>query len=155
MNKDQVKGRYKEAKGKVKEVAGHVVGNKDVELEGIIQKNVGKAQAAVGDTKADLTKGHCLGRCAAVLRPGMSATRLPPSARWHLRPSATAPIRPDPRSLVVVRQGRATHSSPLTAPPRKCALAYRQDRARASFLNNIRRLAAWRISIRSKPLGVP
>ncbi|MGB7551801.1 MAG: CsbD family protein [Chromatiaceae bacterium] len=58
MNKDQVKGRYKEAKGKVKEVAGHVVGNKDVELEGIIQKNVGKAQAAVGDTKADLKKGH-------------------------------------------------------------------------------------------------
>ena len=30
MNKDQVKGRYEEAKGKVKEVAGHVVGNKDV-----------------------------------------------------------------------------------------------------------------------------
>lgn len=58
MNKDQVKGRYEEAKGKVKEVAGHVVGNKDVELEGIIQKNVGKAQAAVGDTKADLKKGH-------------------------------------------------------------------------------------------------
>jgi len=58
MNKDQVKGRYKEAKGKVKEVAGHVVGNKDVELEGIIQKNVGKAQAAVGDTKANLKKGH-------------------------------------------------------------------------------------------------
>ena len=58
MNKDQVNGRYEEAKGKVKEVAGHVVGNKDVELEGIIQKNVGKAQAAVGDTKADLKKGH-------------------------------------------------------------------------------------------------
>jgi uncharacterized protein YjbJ (UPF0337 family) len=58
MNKDQVKGRYEEAKGKVKEVAGHVVGNKDVELEGIIQKNVGKAQAAVGDIKADLKKGH-------------------------------------------------------------------------------------------------
>lgn len=58
MNKDQVKGRYIEAKGKVKEVAGHVVGNKDVELDGIIQKNVGKAQAAVGDIKADLKKGH-------------------------------------------------------------------------------------------------
>ncbi|MBP6734263.1 MAG: CsbD family protein [Chromatiaceae bacterium] len=58
MNKDQVKGRYEEAKGKVKEVAGHVVGNKDVELDGIIQKNVGKAQAAVGDIKADLKKGH-------------------------------------------------------------------------------------------------
>jgi uncharacterized protein YjbJ (UPF0337 family) len=58
MNKDQVKGRYKEAKGKVKEVAGHAVGNKDVEVKGNVQKNAGKAQAAIGDTKEDLKKGH-------------------------------------------------------------------------------------------------
>jgi uncharacterized protein YjbJ (UPF0337 family) len=51
MNKDQVKGRAEEAKGKVKEVAGHMVGNKDLELEGNIQKNVGKVQAGIGDVK--------------------------------------------------------------------------------------------------------
>ena len=58
MNKDQVKGRYEEAKGKVKEVAGHVVGNKDVELKGNIEKNAGKVQAAVGDLEADVKKSH-------------------------------------------------------------------------------------------------
>jgi uncharacterized protein YjbJ (UPF0337 family) len=56
MNKDQVKGRVEEAKGKVKEVAGHVVGNKDLELEGNVQKNVGKVQAGIGDLKEDVKK---------------------------------------------------------------------------------------------------
>ena len=34
MNKDQVKVRIKEAKGKVKEFAGKTVGNKDLEQKG-------------------------------------------------------------------------------------------------------------------------
>ena len=34
MNKDQVKGRFEEAKGKAKEVAGKVVGNDKLELKG-------------------------------------------------------------------------------------------------------------------------
>ena len=54
MNKHQVKGRYEEAKGKVKEVAGHAVGNKEVELKGNAQKNAGKMEAAVGDLKEDI-----------------------------------------------------------------------------------------------------
>ncbi|WP_295391210.1 CsbD family protein [uncultured Thiodictyon sp.] len=54
MNKHQVKGRYEEAKGKVKEVAGHAVGNKEVELKGNAQKNAGKMDAAVGDLKEDV-----------------------------------------------------------------------------------------------------
>jgi len=58
MNKDQVKGRVEEAKGKIKEVAGHVVGNKDLELEGKIQKNVGKVGAGLGDAKENIKKGH-------------------------------------------------------------------------------------------------
>ena len=49
MNKEQVKGRYEEAKGAVKEVAGKAVGNKDLEAEGNIQKNVGKVEAGVAD----------------------------------------------------------------------------------------------------------
>ncbi|MBK1649212.1 CsbD family protein [Rhabdochromatium marinum] len=54
MNKQQVKGRYEEAKGKVKEVAGHVTGNEDLEVEGTLQKNAGKVQAGIGDAKTEI-----------------------------------------------------------------------------------------------------
>jgi uncharacterized protein YjbJ (UPF0337 family) len=54
MNKKQIKGHYEEAKGKVKEVAGHVVGNEELELEGKLQKNAGKIQAGVGDVEAEI-----------------------------------------------------------------------------------------------------
>ena len=56
-NKDQVKGRVKEAKGKIKEVAGKLVGNQTLETKGIVQKNLGKAQAKFGDVKQDMKKG--------------------------------------------------------------------------------------------------
>ncbi|MCC8986247.1 MAG: CsbD family protein [Candidatus Contendobacter sp.] len=58
MNKQQVKGRCKEAKGKVNEVAGYVVGNDELEAEGKLQKNAGKVQAGVGDAKAEIKKDH-------------------------------------------------------------------------------------------------
>ena len=32
-------------------MTGNVVGNKDLEIEGNVQKNVGKAQAGFGDAK--------------------------------------------------------------------------------------------------------
>ena len=51
MNKDQVKGRVEEAKGSVKEATGKVVGNRDLEAEGKIDKGVGKTQANYGDAK--------------------------------------------------------------------------------------------------------
>lgn len=54
MNKDQVKGRIDEVKGAVKEVTGHVVGNKSLEAEGVVQKNVGKVQAGLGDIKSNV-----------------------------------------------------------------------------------------------------
>ena len=54
MNKDQTNGRIAEVKGKVKEVAGKIVGNKELEQKGKIQNTIGKAQAALGDTKADI-----------------------------------------------------------------------------------------------------
>jgi len=57
MNNDQVKGRIKEAKGKAKQVAGNVVGNKKLEEKGKVQKDVGKVQAGYGDLKHDLKKG--------------------------------------------------------------------------------------------------
>ncbi|HYN78428.1 MAG TPA: CsbD family protein [Lamprocystis sp. (in: g-proteobacteria)] len=56
MNTEQIKGRYEEAKGKVKEVTGKVVGNEDLEQEGIDQQNIGKAQADAGDLQEQIKK---------------------------------------------------------------------------------------------------
>jgi uncharacterized protein YjbJ (UPF0337 family) len=49
INKDQVDGRMKEAAVKVQEVAGRVTGNHTHEAKGAINKNLGAAQAKVGD----------------------------------------------------------------------------------------------------------
>jgi uncharacterized protein YjbJ (UPF0337 family) len=54
MNKDQVKGRIKETTGKVKEVAGRVVGNHELERKGKIENTEGKVQAGYGDMKEDI-----------------------------------------------------------------------------------------------------
>ncbi|MGZ4994880.1 MAG: CsbD family protein [Methylobacter sp.] len=54
MSKEQVKGRVEEAKGKVKEVAGKVLDDKGMEIEGNIQKNVGKARTGLADLKEDI-----------------------------------------------------------------------------------------------------
>jgi len=54
MNKDQVNGRMEETKGKVKEVTGNLIGDKKMELEGNVQKNVGKVQSGYGDLKKDI-----------------------------------------------------------------------------------------------------
>ena len=54
MNRDQVKGRIKEAKGKIKEAAGKLVGNEKLEQKGKTQKVLGEAQAKFGDVKKDV-----------------------------------------------------------------------------------------------------
>ncbi|MCR4469546.1 MULTISPECIES: CsbD family protein [unclassified Burkholderia] len=56
MNKDQVKGRLREAKGKLKEVLGKVVGNPTDRLTGKAEQIVGKTQASFGDAKERLKK---------------------------------------------------------------------------------------------------
>ena len=53
-NKDQTEGRAKEFTGKVKEVAGKLVGNENLEAKGKVQKELGKAQAGFGDVKKDV-----------------------------------------------------------------------------------------------------
>ena len=58
VNKDQVESRMEASKGKVKEVTGKVLGDKSMEVEGNIQKNVGKAQAGYGDLKKDIKEGN-------------------------------------------------------------------------------------------------
>jgi uncharacterized protein YjbJ (UPF0337 family) len=54
MNKDQVKGRVNEVKGNIKEGAGKLVGNENLEAKGKVQKIVGNAQAKFGDVKQDM-----------------------------------------------------------------------------------------------------
>jgi len=54
MNKDQSNGRIAEVTGKVKEVAGKIVGNKEMEIKGTLQNTKGKVQAAIGDAKENL-----------------------------------------------------------------------------------------------------
>ncbi len=57
VNKDQVNGRVEETKGAVKEITGKVLDDKGMEIEGNIQKNLGKAQAGYGDIKQDIKEG--------------------------------------------------------------------------------------------------
>jgi uncharacterized protein YjbJ (UPF0337 family) len=54
INKDQIKGRVKEAEGKIKEVTGAIVGDKTMEEKGKNKKNLGKVQAKYGDIKHDV-----------------------------------------------------------------------------------------------------
>ncbi|HEY3732063.1 MAG TPA: CsbD family protein [Steroidobacteraceae bacterium] len=54
MNKDQVTGRVEEAKGKIKESAGHVTGKPDVEARGTAEKVSGTVQKSYGDVKEDV-----------------------------------------------------------------------------------------------------
>ena len=49
MNKDQVKGRVKEATGKIKEVAGKATNNRSLQGKGMAEKLVGKVQKSLGD----------------------------------------------------------------------------------------------------------
>jgi uncharacterized protein YjbJ (UPF0337 family) len=58
MNKDQVKGRVREAKGKVKEIAGKAVGNRRVEAEGDAEQLAGKVQKSYGDAKNEARKSR-------------------------------------------------------------------------------------------------
>lgn len=54
MNKDQIKGRVEQTKGKVKEIAGKTTGNKSLEVKGTVQKIGGKIKAEYGDAKSGL-----------------------------------------------------------------------------------------------------
>lgn len=54
MNRDQVKGRVDQAKGKIKEEAGDLADNKRMENEGRADKVGGQGQADYGDAKEKL-----------------------------------------------------------------------------------------------------
>ena len=51
MDKEHVKGAADKTAGKIKEVAGHVTGNKRLETEGKVDQVKGALQKAAGDAK--------------------------------------------------------------------------------------------------------
>ncbi|MEN7528191.1 MULTISPECIES: CsbD family protein [unclassified Cupriavidus] len=56
MNKDQVKGRMNEAKGKAKELAGKMTGKTSTEMKGKAEQVAGRTQSSYGDTKEKMKK---------------------------------------------------------------------------------------------------
>jgi uncharacterized protein YjbJ (UPF0337 family) len=56
MTKGQVKGRVEQATGKIKEVAGKATGDRDLEAEGRVDKNVGKVRSTASDIKEDVKR---------------------------------------------------------------------------------------------------
>ena len=54
VNKDQVGGVAKQAKGAVKEAVGKATGNEQAEFEGKADKAAGKVQKGFGDAKEKL-----------------------------------------------------------------------------------------------------
>jgi len=57
MNKDQVKGVAEQGKGKVKEAAGNLTGNKSLERKGEAEQAKGKVQKNYGDAKENVKDG--------------------------------------------------------------------------------------------------
>jgi len=49
--KDRIQGKFHELKGKVKQKAGQVAGNPDVESEGQAENLAGKVQKKIGQIK--------------------------------------------------------------------------------------------------------
>ena len=54
--KNKIDGAIHEAKGAVKQEAGKILDNKHMQAEGMVEKNLGKAQKKVGDVEAELEK---------------------------------------------------------------------------------------------------
>jgi uncharacterized protein YjbJ (UPF0337 family) len=54
MNKDQAKGTVENIKGRVKEAAGSLSGDKKTQVEGTAERVEGAARKKVGDVKHDV-----------------------------------------------------------------------------------------------------
>jgi len=51
VNKDQVKGTFKDLAGKTQEQAGKLVGSKEQQVKGLLKQAEGKAEKTFGDVK--------------------------------------------------------------------------------------------------------
>ena len=58
MNRDQVKGRMKEAGGTIQQKAGKATGNRSQQAKGLLKRGEGKLQKAAGDSRNDAEKGR-------------------------------------------------------------------------------------------------
>ena len=58
MNKDQTKGTVDNIKGRVKEAAGALSGDKQTQAEGTVQRIKGAVQKKVGDVKHDVARSE-------------------------------------------------------------------------------------------------
>jgi uncharacterized protein YjbJ (UPF0337 family) len=57
MDREHVKGTADKAKGAIKDAAGKVTGDKELQQEGKLDKAKGSAHSAVGDVKDAVRKG--------------------------------------------------------------------------------------------------
>ena len=67
LNKDEMEGKGKQVKGKVKEGVGKVIGNRDLENEGEIEQQEGEVREGFGKARRRLAK---LSRISARQFPG-------------------------------------------------------------------------------------
>jgi uncharacterized protein YjbJ (UPF0337 family) len=58
MNRDQVKGRMKEAEGKVQQKAGKAAGSLKHQVKGAAKQVAGKVQKNAGDARSGAEKGR-------------------------------------------------------------------------------------------------
>lgn len=56
MNRHQLRGRISQARGKVKEITGKLLGNKVLEEKGRVENTSGRIQAGYGDLKGEIQK---------------------------------------------------------------------------------------------------
>jgi uncharacterized protein YjbJ (UPF0337 family) len=56
MNKDQVRGKIENIKGRVKEAVGALTGNKKTESEGAAERVKGAVQKKMGDLKHEVAR---------------------------------------------------------------------------------------------------
>ena len=54
--KDNAEGKFHQMKGKVKEKAGQLTNNRDLEAEGTLEKAAGKVQGIIGQVEKALEK---------------------------------------------------------------------------------------------------
>ena len=56
MKEEKVRNKFKEISGHAKEVVGKIIGDKQLEVEGNVQKNVSKINASYNDIKDSIRK---------------------------------------------------------------------------------------------------
>jgi len=56
MNKDQIKGKFEEIKGEVKEKIGEVLKDRKTQAEGLVDKEKGKLQGGMGNAREEVER---------------------------------------------------------------------------------------------------